>query len=282
MSSFDRSGFASLTDFETKRFKEIFAQLEEEQKLFISAADNFRSSAYVWPWDALHNWSRVWEYPYVYYHLKDLVDNKSWSKNKKPTVLDLGSGVTFFPFTIEKLGYNVICVDNDPICVNELTKAIHHFKKENNIASKLSDGKSIPIQDDSVDVLYCISVLEHIENVIPIIDEAERVLKSNGIFILTIDIDTRGDSEIGPYKYEILQKKLFEKFCYFLPNISTHPKNILSTVNSTYPYPGKKTKVAGLLFSLKQIIKTFLGLKKNFPPPVRLNVEAFILKKFIS
>jgi len=279
MVNFERSGFASISDIEEQKFKEIYLNLEKEQDTFITEECHFRSNTYKWPKDALHNWSRIWEYPYVYYHLQKLLKNRNWVKDSLPSILDLGSGVTFFPFAVEKLGYKVICIDNDPICVNDLNMAIHHFKKSEAISSKLSDGILIPVPENSIDVLYCISVLEHIENIAPTINEVARVLKPDGVFILTIDIDTRGDSEIGREKYSILRHHLFENFCYLLPNISIHPSDILSTMNSSLPLPGLKNKTSEMFFSSKQIIKSFLGLKTNFPPPVRLNVEAFILRK---
>src|SRR5262249_24861798 len=64
-----RSGLASLSDLETNVHRALYAALNQTQNEFLSKQELFRSRDYVWPADALHNWSRIWEYPYVYAHL---------------------------------------------------------------------------------------------------------------------------------------------------------------------------------------------------------------------
>ncbi|MGH8743753.1 MAG: hypothetical protein ACREUY_05680, partial [Burkholderiales bacterium] len=47
-----------------------------------------------WVADPLHQWSRQWEYPFVFSRISE------YARNAEPrlNILDAGSGVTFFPF----------------------------------------------------------------------------------------------------------------------------------------------------------------------------------------
>src|SRR5258708_6380117 len=118
---FNRSGLAALSDLSTPEWRRLFAMLEEEQAGFLAREGDFRGPMYKWPRDPLHWWSRAWEYPYVYFHLQR--QRELWDAEYVPWVVDLGSGVTFFPFAAARLGYRVTCADIDPICSRDLSRA---------------------------------------------------------------------------------------------------------------------------------------------------------------
>src|SRR5215469_3699998 len=94
---FEYCKIAALSDFQTSTWRELYVGLENAQAEFLSKQDLFRSKEYKWPLDALHNWSRVWEYPYVFLHLNE--QRRSNAGVQIPRVADIGSGVTFFPFS---------------------------------------------------------------------------------------------------------------------------------------------------------------------------------------
>ena len=83
---FNRSGLASLDDLRKEYWKESFCKLEQDQHDFLSKEKDFRSSEYEWPRDALHCWSHVWEYPYVYHHLKEFKTN--FNNNVRLNIVD--------------------------------------------------------------------------------------------------------------------------------------------------------------------------------------------------
>lgn len=249
-SLFNFSGFAAISDLEEEYWKVLFTSLEGEQAMFLNHQDEFRSKEYRWPKDPLHTWSRLWEYPYVYYHLQGI---HGQSPNKKLKVLDFGRGC-FFPFSVAQLGYNVTCADIDPVCAVDIpaaAKVVRHNPGSVDVA--LIRNGVIPVESASQDVVYCISVLEHIADFKSVIDEIHRVLKSGGQFILTVDIDLRGNFELGVDEFECLQIKLDKYFTKILPERPVHPSNLLTTANSPY-----HTKIKSLLFLIKQIIKSIL------------------------
>jgi len=275
---FNRSGLAALSDLETPEWKELFEYLEKEQNLFLKNEDQFRSPEYIWPRDPLHTWSRVWEYPYTYYHLKK---KRKKLEGNLPRVVDLGSGVTFFPFSVAKLGYGVTCVDTDPICQKDLLKAVELIDcKPGVVDFKISDGKFLSFKDEEVDIVYCISVLEHIPHLDKTIQEIARILKTGGLFLLTIDLDLRGDSEIGVKSYKKLNNTLQNYFNYLYPETMIHPADMLHSESGPYGY--KKLKGLSLVwFVIKQnIIKPILGKRPRiFNTPFHLTVKGFVLRK---
>ena len=250
-SLFDFMGFAARTDLENEDWKVLFGSLEREQSMFLKNQNEFRSKEYKWPRDPLHTWSRLWEYPYVYHHLQRIQEQ---SPNEKLKVLDFGSGVTFFPFSVAQLGYDVICADIDPVCAVDIPaaeKVVRHTPGSVNVA--LIKNGVIPVESASQDVVYCISVLEHIPNFESVIDEIHRVLKPSGQFILTVDIDLRGNFDLGVDGFERLQTKLDKDFTKKLPERPVHPCNLLTTANSPYDM-----KSRSLVFLIKQLVKSAL------------------------
>lgn len=249
---FEFSGFAAKTDLKKEDWKIIYQKLEVKQQEFIKYESQIRSRIYKWPRDPLHTWSRLWEYPYVFHHIRKAQKEKA---ERKLNVIDFGSGVTFFPFAIAELGCNLICVDIDPICIVDIPKAKENITySPGSINVKLITEGRIPVEPKSQDIVYCISVIEHIQNFESVIDQMARVLKDDGILILTVDIDLRERFELNAEQYERLMIKLNQYFVKAHPERPIHPCDLLTTSNSPYPL-----KNGSFLSSVKQIIKNLLS-----------------------
>ncbi|MEI6457221.1 MAG: class I SAM-dependent methyltransferase, partial [bacterium] len=274
---FDRSGLAALSDLKDKGYHELFLKLEKSQQSFLLKEKEFRSPDYPWPSDALHWWSRIWEYPYIYHHLRQLKDKLP---NEKPRVLDLGSGVTFFPFTVANHGYHLSCLDPDPVCKQDFDKAILAVgDKSLTLDYSLLEGNRYPFPDQTFDIVYSISVLEHIEDLSSTIREILRVLKEDGSLFLTIDIDLRGDSEIGVEKYHSLKSHLAKHFDFLYPETTIHPKDLLTSENSPFPIPDLKGINKYSTQFKQRLLKPLLGRKPGPWRAPRLAVEGMILRK---
>ena len=84
------------------------------------------------------------------------------SKFVGKTFLDLGSGDQFLKFALGGANYM-------PLDINDV-----NFESE-----------ALPIPDDSVDILFSLAVVEHINNINHFMSECFRVLKPNGIIYLS-------------------------------------------------------------------------------------------------
>jgi SAM-dependent methyltransferase len=257
----------------TEEWQRLFAELEAIQCDFLAKEPEFRSPEYQWPRDALHNWSRVWEYAYAYDFLREC------RREPAMVVADLGSGVTFFPFAVARLGYSVICTDTDPVCAHDLpraAKATSHAP--GSLTFRPTNGDTLPFGDEELDAIYCISVLEHIERPENTVQEMARVLKPEGWLILTIDLDMNGRHQIGIGAYRQLRCALASWFDLAMPELTVHPADQLTTANSPYPLFAPKG-FARKWYDAKQLIKPLLGRKPGQLLDYELCVGGFALRR---
>ena len=110
---------------------------------------------------------------------------------EKKTILDFGSGDAFFAKSIaSKLNKNVLCVE----------PAENLYKYYTNTPYKSLDE----CINSSIDFIYSLNVLEHIENDKKIIDDFYRVLQPNGTVFLYLPASpslwTSMDDLVGHYR----------------------------------------------------------------------------------
>lgn len=275
----DRSGIASLNDLSAPECRSLFSTLESEQSAFLAHESAFRSPAYLWPRDPLHTWSRCWEYPYAYRAFATDFEKRAAEGGTRPLLADVGSGVTFFPFAMAKLGCRVVCTDVDPICERDLTRAAALVSAGNGVVEfRQGTRDGLPYGDAECDGVYCISVLEHIPEPRRTVEEIHRILKPGGMFCLTIDLDLRGDHEIGPAGYEKLHRVLQEHFELAAPTKTVHPSVMLTSTTGPYPV-GIPHGLHRRIFLAKQVIKPLLGRKRSLADPFMLAVEGTLWRK---
>jgi SAM-dependent methyltransferase len=136
--------------------------------------------------------TRAWEYPWA-------LLNSHISPITK--MLDVGSGHSLFPLYLAQKSRNVDSMDTDerqikilcPVLADILKVKVNYF---------VGDAVNLSAKDDTYDYVFCISVIEHleeeVENGIPInrhtnkldrkaIKEFIRVIKPGGKVILTLD-----------------------------------------------------------------------------------------------
>ena len=161
-----------------------------------------------------------------------------------PQVVDLGSGATFFPFAVARLGWSVIAVDADSRATSSVDRAIGRVSSGGGAVTSLqADARAIALEEESVDCVYCVSVLEHVPEFEGVISEVARILRPAGLFVLTFDVDLRGGCELGPAAYGRLSDALRASFSPVYPEKVVHPVRVLTTDNSIYPmYPSSSTR----------------------------------------
>ncbi len=118
------------------------------------------------------------------YKVYDLVNtvltlgfDKSW-RNKASkyivgnNVLDLGSGTGAAYKQLEKFNVTALDPDEKMLQLNKFSKKI------------TGNAENIPLDDNSVDTVYCAFVWRNINDTQKALSEVKRVLKPNGVFIL--------------------------------------------------------------------------------------------------
>ncbi|HEY1219838.1 MAG: class I SAM-dependent methyltransferase [Bryobacteraceae bacterium] len=229
---FDRAGLASVDDLSTPHWRSCFSHLESIQIEFLDAQPHHPD--YPWPRDPLHNCIRVWEYPFVYHHLQ--FQGGSLPSQTLPQAVDLGSAATFFPFAVARLGWRVIAVDADSRATSSVDRAIGRVSAGSGaVTSLLSDARSIALETESVDCVYCVSVLEHVPDFEKVISEIRRILRPAGLLVLTFDVGLRAGWELGPVSYARLSNALEGSFSAVFPARVIHPLRVLTTDNSIFP-----------------------------------------------
>jgi len=143
-----------------------------------------RSYGRKWVRDPFLQWSRRWEYVYVAQRLLQGAETESMRR----TVVDAGSGFTFFPFYLSQVdsGIEMHCYDSDPTVGEALLEACDILGTGPEFS--LEDLESLGQDDETIDAVYSVSVIEHTKNPRKVIDEVYRILKPGGLFICTFDI----------------------------------------------------------------------------------------------
>lgn len=98
------------------------------------------------------------------------------------TILDLGTGAGFYLPLLSQVGRKVYGVDLAQVL--GLTHKMVVKKGINNVFLYKSDITKLPFKSESFDLLFCLSLIEHIPNQGQAFLEFKRVLKKNGILIL--------------------------------------------------------------------------------------------------
>src|SRR5882762_4614092 len=233
MSSLLTNGFASLSDLSDPDLRAAMKELNEFQDSFLGTGPH--DPGYPWPPDALHWWSRVWEYPYVWTNLQSLTSNGSNSNGA--TILDFGSGVTAFPFFVaKKLNKDVVCMDTDGSFAGSIARTARALGVGGHVSFLQDTDGPLPMKDASVGCVYSVSVLEHIPEANRLLGEFHRILNPGGIPVLTKDVSLRlQDTGISSTEYRRIHESLFRFFDPVNARRPVHPTDVLTSQNSPLP-----------------------------------------------
>lgn len=125
-------------------------------------------------------WSKVWEYPWLWYRGLRQMD---WRGKR---LVDLGSELSPMPWFIAQLGARVTLVETH----EELFGQWGELREKLGVKVDFQAVKDekLPLADESVDVVTSFSVIEHQADKKKAVEEVARVLKPGGIFAVSFDI----------------------------------------------------------------------------------------------
>ena len=150
--------------------------------------------------EAYDHWSK--NYDPMENSTRDLdqkVTEEKLAKLRFDTVLEIGCGTGKNTLLLSKIAKKVHAID---FSQGMIEKAKEKVKSENVHFAMADITKKWPYQENSIQLIICNLVLEHIENLSPIFAEAHRVLSEKGHFFI---------SELHPFlQYRGIQAN-FEK-----------------------------------------------------------------------
>lgn len=243
-------GVPTKSDYNQLLSTDLFNKIQQYSDEFLKEADSeLEYYNKKWVLDPLHQWSRQYEYPYVFSDIAGTLPEK------KMTILDAGSGMTFFPFYLKKTfpEIEVFCCDYD----ENLGQLYLNISKKLDIEISFNnaDIRKLPYAANTFDIVYCISVLEHTDNFELVLDELQRVTKPGGKLILTFDIALDNFSDISIDKAEKLLKNIKERF-----SAEASPIDLSNAENIT-TNDFKNTDLLPWKYNVKQSIKNILNGK---------------------
>jgi len=140
------------------------------QKIYDRYADSM--------WDTTHKFQRLLAsqvYPRMQYFNKVV---KTW---KGMEVLDLGCGSGYMSEELHQLGAIVTGIDANASIIKAASK--HACSSVLDIRYHVGTGESLPFNNNTFNIVVCVDVLEHVNDVKKVISEISRVLKSGGLFL---------------------------------------------------------------------------------------------------
>lgn len=127
------------------------------------------------------NWSKLWEYPWLWHHGLGAID---WRGKR---VLDLGSEQSPFPWWLATKGANVTLIETGDNYV-EQWKSVRQALGGVKVDWRIVESCKLPFEKDTFDVVTSFSVIEHQDNKALAAAEVARVLKPGGVFGISFDI----------------------------------------------------------------------------------------------
>lgn len=161
------------------------------------------------------------------------------------TVLDIASGSGYGTKIIAQSAKKVIGIDYSEQAIKY---AKTHYKGSN-ISYKVGDAHSLPLEDNSVDVVVSFETIEHLKDPEKFTREVIRVLKKNGLFVVSTPNDDEfmegNEFHIHEFDLKELQKLIkrnFKNYEFYYQG-TWFSAGLLKSQSFKTPVPPTKIKV---------------------------------------
>ena len=147
-----------------------------------------------WGTDPMRLWSRRWEYPFA---VRAVLDHARRTGRDDLTCCDAGSGVTFLPYLLcDRLAdARFACVDTNRR-YEPMFAAVAQEQGHDRVWFREAAVQDLPFGNGELDVMCCVSVLEHTGDYRRVIEEFARVVATGGRLVLTFDLSLAGPFEL--------------------------------------------------------------------------------------
>ena len=112
--------------------------------------------------------------------LTDAINSYSNKTLKSQKLLDVGCGGGIFCEPLARLGANVTGIDTNKKAIQS---ANNHAKSQNLKIKYLNTNLAGINNDDKFDIITCMEVLEHVDDVSTVLQGIKKKLKKNGLFV---------------------------------------------------------------------------------------------------
>ena len=145
--------------------------------------------------------------------------------NNKMKILDIGSGISLFPIYLASKNHEVSSLDNDNILMERISPQLAKWSGTS-VNYAVGDVTNLNFEDNSFDRVFCISVVEHLEEEyvngeyvnfhrknldVKAIGEMLRVLKPNGLLVLTFDW-SENENDKRSYKLDDIYNRVLKPY----------------------------------------------------------------------
>lgn len=266
-------GFVSKDDLIGTHLNETLMEFEPIQAEFLELYSNDIPYIYKnkWPIDKLHWWSRPEEYRFI---LSRLLSHSLG--NSDINILEFGPGCSFIPFYLDKKA------GLRKLFIQEIDNSVITFWRNFSDKTKINitEHQNSEFKENFYDIIYSVSVIEHVEDPVDSIINLIKQLKSGGSLILTLDIDLSGKSKYGLSEDQLkkvmsLKQVVFENAIplksFIHPRVIATPSNGWIISNEHIPL----SKFMIFKNNIKNIIKKIM----NIDDPSNICVLKIMAKK---
>ncbi|MDQ0999276.1 ubiquinone/menaquinone biosynthesis C-methylase UbiE [Phyllobacterium ifriqiyense] len=136
-------------------------------------------------------------------------------------VLDIASGEGYGTAIMAEKAKNIIGMD---VAANAIAYAKRKYAKIRNVQFEVGDLAHLPFDTDTFDVIVCFETVEHVDDPLAAINELQRVLKSNGLLIISTPNKENYSDRFNYDNPYHLKELAFSEFQNALNNTFKHTK----------------------------------------------------------
>ena len=229
-------GFAQKAHFSSPEFETLISKLEN-----IDLGELYPLRGW------LKHWSRRWEFPWSFHAINALLETHTGSAH----ILESGCGLTPLPFWLAAQGHQVIGIDLDPQYLNQWHDSqVPCRSRSGSTTFQVADMEQLPFDDQTFDLVYSVSALEHVTHPALAVKEMCRVVKPGGGIVLTFDVDIANSHAIQTEAFVEIQT-ILQAQCHCSQANWCSPSEVLTFETRTIQQqPRAKAALKNCLHSL--------------------------------